>query len=134
MEKLKGSLLDQSKQRKLKLKEDLKMALNKKTKELELNYSMVNLAKIEEIKKVKEKGVSKRKRANHNHTLSVQTDYYNKYIKDEEKADKNKQTLSRLELVENQLLEKLKSTMSKQSEMGSIQKNIFKSAQVDKTL
>lgn len=99
---------------------------------LERDHSIKKLAKVEEVKKVKENAISKRNKVKHKHTLSVQNNYYNKYLNDEEKADKNKETLSKLEQVEQKLMLKVQATVDKQYGMYKTLEKLVKFGKIDK--
>ncbi|CAI2372232.1 unnamed protein product [Moneuplotes crassus] len=126
MQELKQKLLEESKKRRIQQKKERNKALKAKCIELEKEHLQRKIANAKLVKEEEQKVLQiKLQHENENH-LSLQNNYYKRYIKDEEHTERNKQMIHKLEQTESKILEKLQSTMEKQVTMHKTLEELVK--------
>ena len=90
-----------------------------------------NVNKITQIKKSKEAALTRRNKSKDRHNLSVQHQYYNRYLNDEQTAKENEEKIQELERLENELLDKLQLTMNKQLDMHKTLEGLVKHGKME---
>ena len=149
MEELKTTLLEKKQKKNSKMKANLKVALTKKHKEIGMESTLIfpeeqhketKVNKIEEIKAHKSKSIQKRVKRQEQQNNSIQSNYYNRYVKNESNAKEIEEKLmnygkssllNSLAQLESSLLFKLQQTINRKTDMDKSLENLVKFGKID---